>query len=354
MKYSILIPLIGFVAASCGHAKEEIKVTQKKPTPAYKLATVTRGGVASVIKLPAQLAAFQEVSVFPKLNAYVKNVLVDVGSRVGQGQTLMTLEAPELFQAVLQAKEKYARARADYSIMKEQYLRLAEASKTPGAISPMDLSAARAKMDADSSIANAERANWQMQQTMTNYLRVTAPFRGVITERNVHPGALVSTAVKDKPMLELKQIDHLRLLVDIPENLAATIANRDTVSFYVSALQGRKMTGFISRRTQNVNAQFRSERMEIDVPNGDGILAPGMYADITLYSRGNINAMWVPRSAVVTSTERKYVWLVQNGKRSRVDVSTGNQTADKIEIFGNLQPGDTVIAQATDDLTENS
>ena len=338
---------------ACSSNKEEKKEEAKAAPTNYALATVQKGGVATTIKLPAQLVAYQEVSIFPKVNGYVKNVLVDIGSKVSQGSLLMTLEAPELEQAALQAKEKYARSKADFSIDKERYLRLMEASKTAGAISPLDISTIKAKMDADSALCNAEKANWQMQQTMLSYLKVTAPFTGVITERNVHPGALVSASIKDnKPMLELKQVAHLRLQVDIPESVAANLKNKDTVSFYVSAFPGKKMVGFINRKSDNINAQYRSERMEIDVMNKDGVLSPGMFANVVLNSNGNTNAMFVPKSAVVTSTERKYVLTMKDGKIKKVDVSTGNTTAASIEIFGALQVGDTVIANANDEIKE--
>ena len=356
MRYYILffITVILFTACSENKKEEKIQDTKENKKVSYQLAVVENGGVATILKLPAQLAAFQEVSIFPKVNGYIKSVSVDVGSKVAQGDLLMLLEAPELEQAVLQAREKFARAKADYSMDKEHYQRLAEASKTAGAISPLDLSLMKAKMDADSSVSNAEKANWQMQQTMLGYLKVTAPFSGVITERNVHPGALVSAATKDKPMLELKQISHLRLQVDIPEGIAATLENKDTVSFYVSAFQGKKLTGFISRKSMNINAQYRSERMEIDVPNQNRVLAPGMYADVVLYSKGDLQAIWVPRSAVVTSTERKYVLMVQDGRTIKIDVTTGNQTADKIEIYGKIKAGDKVIINANDEIREKA
>ena len=305
-----------------------------------------------MIKLPGQLAAYQEVSIFPKVNGYVKNVLVDIGSKVSQGNLLMTLEAPELEEAALQAKERFARSRADFAIDKERFLRLEEAAQTAGAVSPLDLSTIKAKMVADSALCNAEKANWQMQQTMLGYLRVTAPFTGVITERNVHPGALVSASAKDKPMLELKQVAHLRLQVDIPEAIAANLKDKDTVSFYVSAFPGKKMNGFISRKADNITAEFRSEKMEIDVMNDDGLLSPGMFADVILKSKGNMDALYVPKSAVVTSTERKYVMLVKDSTRTKVDVSTGNETSSKIEIYGNLKVGDRVIANANDEIKE--
>jgi RND family efflux transporter MFP subunit len=354
MKYFIFFFLFfGLYSCSSNNAAPNKTIEPKAAMPKYTLATVETGGVASTIKLPAQLAAFQEVSIFPKVNGYVKSVQVDIGSRVSKGALLMVLEAPELVQAALQAREKYARTKADFAIDKERYQRLLEAAKTAGAISPLDVSSIKAKMDADSAVSNAEKANWQMQQTMLDYLKVEAPFAGVITERNVHPGALVSASAKDKPMLELKQIDHLRLQVDIPEAMAGNLKNKDTVSFYVSALQGKKLTGNINRSSMNVNAQYRSERMEVDVPNKDGALAPGMFADVLLYSKGNVEALFVPKSAVVTSTERKYVLVMNGDKITKVDVSTGNQTANKIEVFGALKAGDQVIAVANDEIKES-
>ncbi|MEP6747027.1 MAG: efflux RND transporter periplasmic adaptor subunit, partial [Bacteroidota bacterium] len=329
MKYYIIfIFSLLFFLISCSDNKASKNTPAETTVPVqYTYATVQKGGVNASIKLPAQLAAYEEVSIFPKVNGYVKTVLVDIGSKVSKGKLLMMLEAPELQQAAMQAKEKYVRSKADFSIDREHYERFLEASATAGAISPLDLSTLRAKMEADSILSNAEKVNWQMQETMLGYLQVIAPFSGVITERNVHPGALVSAATKDKPMLELKQVDHLRLQVDVPEAFASSLKDKDTVSFYVSALRGKKLTGFISRQAMNMNAQYRSERMEIDVANKDASLSPGMYADITVYAKGNLNTLCVPKSAVVISTERKFVLLTKEGKIKRVDVSTGNETA---------------------------
>lgn len=354
MKYFI-IPFCCLLAlASCSSEKEK----EKKPEtttltePSYTLATVQKGGVSTSIKLPGQLVAYQEVSILPKVNGYVKTVLVDIGSRVNKGDLLMVMEAPELAQATLQAKEKYARTQVDFTIDKERYNRLLEASKTAGAISPLDLSTVKAKMEADGMLSNAEKANWQMQQTMQGYLRVVAPFAGVITERNIHPGALVSNSVKDKPMLELKQVNQLRLQIHIPEGVAANLKINDTVSFYVSALQSKKMTGMVKRVSMNENTQYRSEMVEVDVLNKDENLNPGMFADVVLYSKGNPTALFVPKSAVVTSTERKYVLVVKNNKITKVDVTTGNSTTSNIEVFGTLTIGDKVIALANDEIKE--
>ncbi|HVX48529.1 MAG TPA: efflux RND transporter periplasmic adaptor subunit [Chitinophagaceae bacterium] len=349
----LIIPLASLISCSSpAGEKENATTADSTAAPVYQVAAVVKSGVASTITLPAQLAAYQEVNIFPKVNGYVKDVLVDIGSHVNKGELLMTLDAPELLQASAQAKEKYARSAADFSIAKEHYTRLMEAAKTPGAISPLDLATAKDNMEADNAQSNAEKANWQMQQTMLDYLRVTAPFSGVITERNVHPGALVSANAKDVPMLELKQTEHLRLQVDIPEALAGGLNNKDTVTFYVNALKGVKFTGVIVRISGNINQQYRTERVEADVENNNGKLAPGMYAEVAFSSKGNALAFTVPKSAVVTSTERKYVLVVKDNAIKKVDVTTGSQNATSIEIYGAVQDGDSVIANANDEIAE--
>ena len=340
----------------CADKNDPVNNSNKKEVkPNYQLVKAEKTNISEQIKLPAQLAAYEEVSIFPKVNGYVRSVLVDIGSNVRKGQTLMILEAPELEQATVQARERYARSKSNYNIDKENYERLKEASETPGAISPMDLATAKGKMDADSALSNAEKANWQMQQTMMSYLTVIAPFEGVITERNVHPGALVSAESKDaRPMLELKQVARLRLQVDIPENIASSLHENDSVSFSINSLPGKQFNGRISRNSMNISRQFRTQRVELDVANKDGLMAPGMYADVVFDAHGNPGGLAVPRSAVITSTERKYVLVVRNNKAEKVDVTTGNESQGRIEIFGDLKAGELIIANANDEIKEGT
>lgn len=354
MKYYIItMALAGSLYACTAGNSAGKKTVTETPAVHFETAPVSATGISTAVKLPAQLAAYQEVSIFPKVNGYVKEVLVDIGSHVHKGQVLMLLEDPELEQSAVQARENAARAQAGYMITRDSYNRLLEASRTAGAVSPMDLAAAKSRMAADSALCNAEKAGWDMEKAMLSYLRVTAPFDGVITERNVHPGALVSAAGREqKPMLELKQLDHLRLQVDVPENVAAGLDTRTEMDFYVSALPGKRMSAQIARKSQNVNMSYRMERVEMDVWNKDGMLSPGMYADVILGVSGSRNAFSVPRSAVVTSTERKYVILLRDGKAVKEDVITGNAAEEKIEVFGDLKEGERVIVNANDEIKE--
>jgi membrane fusion protein, multidrug efflux system len=349
---SVYIVAVVFFTA-CGNEEKPVEGASLPVKPQYEFVNASPTGIGQYINLPAQLVAYQEISVYPKVNGYVKSVLVDVGSRVRKGQVLMELEAPELVQAVLQAKEKYERTNADYSIAKDNYERLKQAARTSGAIAPLSLATAKSKMLSDSALCNAEKANWQMQQIMLSYLKVNAPFDGVITERNIHTGALVSPSDKSaKPMIELKQEDKLRLQADVPEKIALNLSLFDSASFYLTALPGKKMTAVIARKASNINTQFRAERIELDVANNDGKLSPGMFATVLLYSKADTGALSVPRSAIITSTERKYVIVVRQGKTCKVDVSTGNETADKVEISGLLSAGEKIIARPNEEIKE--
>ena len=353
MKHYLTYAAVGFFLLSCSaNAEKKERKATKQELEHYQLSTVTTGGIATQLKLPAQLAAYQEVSIIPKVNGYVKTVLVDIGSQVRTGDLLMTLDAPELEQASLQAREEFEQSKAAYSIDQERYNRLQEAAQTEGAVSPIDLSTSKTKVSASLAVSNARKNNWQMQQTMLSYLKVRAPFPGVITQRNVSVGALVSASVKDIPMLELKQVDHLRLQIDVPETVAPNLNNKDSIRFFVTSLPGKQLTGIISRKSMNVDPRLRSERIEIDVPNREHLLSPGMYADVMIDAPGNSNSLQVPRTAVITSTERRYVLAVRDGKTVKVDVSTGNDGDGNIEVFGDLRPGEKVITRANDEIEE--
>src|ERR1700683_2119262 len=143
-KRILIIAAVIYTAAGCSSGSGEpagklSPATAETQSTAVETMALKKGALPQQVKLPAQLAAFEEVSIFPKVNGYVKDVFVDVGSTVHKGQMLMTLEAPELQQGTTQARERYARAKLDATISEENYQRMLQASQTPGAVSPMNL-----------------------------------------------------------------------------------------------------------------------------------------------------------------------------------------------------------------------
>ncbi|MBO9731060.1 MAG: efflux RND transporter periplasmic adaptor subunit [Chitinophaga sp.] len=320
----------------------------------YTLVPVVQRPLAGNIRLPGTLAAFQKVSIYPRINGFVKSILVDRGSKVRKGQVLLVLEAPEVTQQYYAAQSKYLQAAAMFASSKDNYERTLAVSAEPGTISAHDLELSKARMLADSALMNSEQANYRAQEVNRSYLTVMAPFDGVITERNIHPGALVGpdTKVDDKPMLMLEQEDNLRLILQIPEMYSAQLSQQSVVSFDVNAIPGRHFEGTIARQAGTLNDKYRSEAVEIDVENAHHILKAGMYTEVLLPLSGSTQAMLVPSSAVVMSTEKKYVVAVKDHRTKWVDIQEGNHHNDSTEVFGQLHAGDQVIINATDEIKE--
>lgn len=346
--------LVASAVAACNSAAAPEKKKKKNVETSLELAKVVQRPLGGSIRLPASLAAYQKVSIYPRINGFVQKIMVDRGSKVKKGQVLLVLEAPEVTQQYYAAQSKYIQATAMFASSKDNYERTLATSAEPGTISPHDLELSRARMLADSALMNSEKATFKAQEVNLSYLTVTAPFDGVITERNIHPGALVGpdTKVDDKPMLLLEQEDKLRLVLQVPEMYSAQLAESATVSFEVNALRGKTFTGKITRQAGTLNDRYRSEAVEIDVENPDRVLKAGMYAEVVLPLKGSAQALLVPSSAVVTSTERKYVIVVKDHYTHWVDVEEGNHHNDSTEVFGQLHAGDEVVMQANDEIKE--
>ena len=266
----------------------------------------------------------------------------------------MTLEAPEMESQLQAANSRYLQAQENAVASKEKYERLKEAAKEPGSVSPLDLDNALAKMKADEQMAQSEKSNVASVRTMQDYLNIRAPFDGMIVQRNVSPGALVSPGkATDQPMLILQDINKMRLEVYIPEDYVDKVDLKLPVKFTFNAMPGTQYTANISR-SANALGSMRSEAIEIDVNNKGGQLKPGMYAEVNIPMLSGSKSLLVPNNAIVRSTEREYVIAVQDGKANLVDVKEGLVTHDSTEVFGNLKAGQSIVKNANDEVKEGS
>lgn len=359
-RYNGLLWLLGMgLFASCTSSESSgSKPMQKekaKDAVSFKIGEVSEGKVGQEIQLPGEFMAFQEVSIYPKADGFVQKVLVDRGSLVRKGEVLMVLEAPETEQQLVAARSNYLKAQAVLVASKEHYRRLKASTRITGSVSALDLESAQAKMMADSASAMGEQANLAALTQIKSYLTVRAPFDGIITERNVHPGALVGAGLKQTgPMLNLQQQDRLRLVVDVPENYSLGLKKGKPVTYHINAMPGENFKGTISRRSGNMNLKFRSETVEIDVSNASRRIKPGMFAEVSLMPEATEGgALTVPSTAVVASTERQYVIRVDTaGNAEFVDVRTGQKSSNVTEVFGNLRKGDKIVVNARNDLRQ--
>jgi RND family efflux transporter MFP subunit len=302
--------------------------------------------------LPGQLLPFQSVDLYAKVNSFVKDMYVDVGSEVHKGQLLATLEAPELQAATDESASLLHTQEADYRASKATFLRLDATSRIPGTVSPNELELASAKMSSDSANLEAARSRYRESTDLQEYLEVRAPFGGVISCRNIYPGAYAGPAGKGSfiPLMTLQQQKHLRLVVAVPEAATGYFRNRDTVHFTVQTLPGRVFTATVTRMAGALDLQLRTEQLQMDVANEDGLLLPGMFAQVTLDLTNTDQQFIVPLSAVTANSKRIFVIRVVDGKTEWVTVTKGREAGGKVEVYGDLKEGDELVAAATDEL----
>ncbi len=316
----------------------KISVERIQPVP-VDVVPVSIQLLEGTIPLPGELLPFLSVDLSPKITGIVESVNVDRGTTVKKGDVLIQLNAPELHA---QRREAEAQLRA----AKITYARLRSAASTPGIVAGNDLELAQHHQE-------ALEARLQSLQAMETYLQVMAPFDGVITQRNIHPGAVVGPDVasgRALPLLRLEQISLLRLIVPVPEVYAGSIAKGATVPFTVSAYLEETFQGVVSRISQSVDPKTRSMPVEMDVDNRTMRLAAGMFPEVRWPLRRSTPTLLVPASAVVTTTENVFVLLVKENLVKWVTVRKGSKSGSLTEVFGDLQAGDLVVLRGTDEI----
>jgi membrane fusion protein, multidrug efflux system len=253
----------------------------------------------------------------------------------------------------LQAEAQLAAAQATYD-------RVKKAAETPGAIAGNEVIQAEKQVDAAKAVLNARQqatktlaAAVRTLQDLQAYLKISAPFEGVVTERMVHPGALVGPG-NDVTLLTIQQVSHLRLVVPVPEEDVGGIVNGASVPFQVPAWPERSYSGKIARISHALDTKTRTMAVELDVTNRDGALAPGMYPTVKWPVRRSKLALFVPKTSVVTTTERTFLIRDQGGKAEWVDVKKGVSDGDLVEVIGNLKAGDRVVRRATDEIRDGA
>lgn len=339
-------------------------------TPVVDTARVVSHSLNTVEPLPGELQPYESVAIYPKVTGFVRWIGVDRGSHVHKGEPLATLVAPELMsqraeaQAKLQSAEsRRVEAEAKTSADQATYQRLKEASATPGVISENELQIAQQAAAADRARelalrqnVDAARATLKSVAEIGQYLHIVAPFNGVVTARNVHPGALVGPGggSSQLPMLSISQVSRLRLVVAVPEASVAYISSGAEVAFTVASYPNQTFHGRIARLAESVDAKTRTMPVELDVDNSDGHLNPGMYPEVIWPIRHAQPSLFVPASSVVRSMEETFVIRIRNGSTEWVPVKTGAASGNQIEIFGNLSAGDQVALRGTEELRPNT
>jgi membrane fusion protein (multidrug efflux system) len=330
-----------------------------------ELVPVISKQISRTIELPGEFQPFQSVSIHAKVRGYVDRVLVDRGTAVKRGQLLVVLTAPEMTAQLDEAESKVHAAESDkleaeaqLAAAESTYDRLKKAAETPGAIAGNEIVQAQKQVEAAQAVVQSKRqarmgveAAVRALKDLEGYLRITAPFDGMVTDRLVHPGALVGPGA-DPVLLIIQTVSRLRLVVAVPENSVGGIVRGATVEFRVGADRERTYSSKVARISHALDPKTRTMPVELDVFNRDGSLSPGMYPLVKWPIRRPRPSLLVPKTSLVTTTERTFVIRNQNGRAEWVNVVKGATDGEMIEVLGSLQAGDMVVRRATDEIRE--
>ena len=368
------LPFFLFLVLGCRASNESSSKVALTP-PIAPIALAVRAPLTNTLKVAGEFLPFQVVELHAKVAGYIRHIGVDIGDKVKAGQVLATLDVPELTaqvtgadagvrqtqEQITRAKSEVIRANANYDALHSAAERLKQVSDArPGLIAGQELEdaqgkdrvaaaqvdSAKAALSATQQQLGVSQADRQHYAALADYSRITAPFSGVVTWRYADTGSLIQAGTSNAgsmPVVKVAQVNILRLRLAVPESLAAFVRVGDSAQIEVKAI-GRTLTGKVARNTASLDSSTRTMQVEIDVPNADGSLTPGMYANVSLSIERSGDALVVPIQAVDQSGSEPFVMLVNHANQvEKRAVRVGVSTANRTEILNGLNEGDEVI-----------
>jgi membrane fusion protein (multidrug efflux system) len=369
MRSLLAIFILGNVLAACGNPTGQNGSSSSTTSPAQivNVVAVESQKLETTLPLPAQITPYEVVDIYPKVTGFLDKITVDRGSRVRAGEVIIRLSAPEIVAqrgqaeaALKSAEAQLSAAQAKFASDHGTYLHLAAAAQTPGVVAGNDLQVADQTAAADKAQVEAATKNVQAAQNvlrgvaqLESYLEIRAPFDGVVTQRNLHPGALVGPASGQagaQPIVQIENLNRLRVVVPVPEAYVAGVREKQEATFSVPAFPGRTFHAPIARISHDINQNTRTMQVELDYHNTNAEITPGTYANVDWPVQRAYPTLFVPATAVTTDLQRTFVIRVRQGKAEWVDVKTGVTVNGKAEVFGDLKANDVVVRVGTDSI----
>jgi RND family efflux transporter MFP subunit len=316
--------------------------------PSAAVSKVARQDIFKQVTIPAEFRPYVEAMLNAKVSGYVSKMNVDFGDTVKAGELLATIEVPELQDQLDNALATEQKGEADYTNAELIYSRLVSVNRDhPNLVAQQDLDTAEANDHAAAAAIAAAKAEVERYQTLVSYTNITAPFDGVVTWRYADPGALIQAGTSsDSQSLPLVRVsDNYLLRLDFPvsEEYVKDIRVGDLVEVQVESSASKAFPGKITRFTDKVDEDTRTMMVEIEVPNPNLSLVPGMYATVVLDVEKHADALVVPTQAVNGGKAPSVFVVNADDQIERRDVALGLEMPDKYEVLSGLKEGDLVV-----------
>jgi RND family efflux transporter MFP subunit len=347
-------------------AKQDLDQEQKLSNQRIVIYALAKLAAPKIeLPLPGTVEAFQQASIYARTNGYVKRWNVDIGDLVHEGDVLAELDTPEVDQQLSQAKATAEQAKAAVDIAQlaaDRWNKMVAAH----AVSQEEADEKNATLSEAKATLDADQANVGQLTALESFKHIVAPFTGTITYRNIEVGNLVSAGTSNTnstssgttELYRIAQTDPLRLYVDVPEANTRSIQPGVVADLHVPAYPDRVFHGEIVRSAGAVDTSSRTLRTEIRVPNPDGALLPGTYAEVRLNLADGAPAILIPANTLIVNASGTQVALVESidgeDKIHFLPVKVGRDFGTEVEILQDVKDGDRLVTNPPSDLTEGA
>jgi RND family efflux transporter MFP subunit len=329
---AVFLASAGFVFAHQVRLRDQANQleTTSLQGPRVLVEQISDANAPRTIQIPASVHGYIETPVYAKVAGYMKTIKVDKGDHVRKGDVIAIIESPETDKQVADALASYRLQLV--TDRRYQYLLHSQVI---------------AQQDADNerALMLQAKATYGQELALQRYEIVTAPFDGIVTARYVDPGTLIpqsTTPSSGNPIVAMATLSPLRIYANVPQSVATYVNDGDAATVTVNELPGRVFSGTVTRHPQALDQNTRTMLVEVDLPNKDQSLLPGMYADVGIKTTATAQRILVPDDALVFRDDKTYVPIVRSGHLHLVDVTLGRDNGYSVEVTGDIQSGDLV------------
>lgn len=340
---ALLVSGVGQAACTAPHANQD-----KTPSSAIAVTVVRpeRRTLTRTLKAPGTLEAIEVATLYAKIAGYLSRIEVDRGDRVRRGQVLAEISVPEMASEHDVAAAQLRHAEANLDLQRITADRLTEIRRAePGAVIQQQVDEALARVQMEEATVSRLRAELARLKTLMGYSTIRAPFDGIVTDRFVDAGAMIqlATTSAQAPIVTVMNMDTVRVFVDVPEPDVPFVTRGTPARLSHDALPGEGFRGTVTRYSTALDPRTRTMKTEIDLPNSDHRLRPGMYGIVTIELERREKALTVPATTLLVDKEATYVFTVVDGRATRTLVTIGYNDGIVVEILDGLEDGARVV-----------
>ncbi len=332
------------------HNRALAKETEKSAVPTVAVVHPVAEKPDEELVLPGSLLAFKESPIFARTNGYLVRWYKDIGSRVKQGELLAQIDTPEVDQELNQGRAARQQILSQMELAKVSAERWENLRKTDS-VSAQEADQQTSGYQQSKANLVAADANVRRLEQLESFKNVYAPFSGVITRRNVDPGALINAGSGGKELFDMAQVDTLRVYTSVPQAYAPYIKIGGKVTVTLQEFPGEKFLGVVARTAESIDPATRTLLVEVDVANKDGRLLPGSFGQVHFAVGVNVQKLTVPVNAMLFRSEGARIAVVgAGGKVELRPLNIGRDYGSTLEVLGGLTVGDQVIINPSDSL----